>query len=92
VFSFSNEHPYRIEFFGDEVESIRTFNPSTQLSLQHLTRITLLPNVQNREISEERVGFLDFIPSSTLLWFDNIDFTIDSIENEYKKALAGLLN
>lgn len=89
VFSFSNEHPYRIEFFGDEVESIRTFNPSTQLSLQHLTRITLLPNVQNREISEERVGFLDFIPSSTLLWFDNIDFTIDSIENEYKKALAG---
>ena len=89
VFSFSNEHPYRIEFFGDEVESIRTFNPSTQLSLNQLQRITLLPNVQNREIREERVDFLDFIPSSTVIWFDNIDYTIDSIENEYEKALAG---
>ena len=89
VFSFSNEHPYRIEFFGDEVESIRTFNPATQLSLNQLQRITLLPNVQSREISEERIDFLGFIPSSTVIWFDNIDFTIDSIENEYEKALAG---
>ncbi|MCF6342213.1 MAG: transcription-repair coupling factor, partial [Bacteroidales bacterium] len=44
VFSFSNDHPYRIEFLGDEVESIRTFDPVSQLSLQNLNRITLLPN------------------------------------------------
>lgn len=89
VFSFSNEHPYRIEFFGDEVESIRTFNPSTQLSVQQLNRITLLPNVQSRELTENRVNFLDYLPSSTLLWFDNIEITIDSIEKELEKAIIG---
>jgi transcription-repair coupling factor (superfamily II helicase) len=89
VFSFSNEHPYRIEFFGDEVESIRTFNPKDQLSIQHLNRITLLPNVQSRDIIEDRVDFLDYIPTGTLLWFDNISITLDNIDNEYDKACLG---
>ncbi len=86
VFSFSNEHPYRIEFFGDEVESIRTFDPKNQLSIQQLNRISLLPNVQSREIIEDRVDFLNYIPSGTLLWFDNITVTLDNIDNEYNKA------
>ena len=89
VFSFSNEHPYRIEFFGDEVESIRTFDPSTQLSIQQLNRITLLPNVQSRLLVENRVTFFDYIPSSTLLWFENIELTLDSINKEYEKAITG---
>lgn len=89
VFSFSNEHPYRIEFFGDEVESIRTFDPSSQLSIQQLNRITLLPNVQSRELIENRVNFLDYIPNSTLLWFENIELAIDSIEKELEKAITG---
>lgn len=89
VFSFSNEHPYRIEFFGDEVESIRTFDPSSQLSIHKLNRITLLPNVQSREIIENRVNFLDYIPSSTVLWFENIELAIDQIKIEYEKAIAG---
>ncbi|PIY34105.1 MAG: hypothetical protein COZ08_03725, partial [Bacteroidetes bacterium CG_4_10_14_3_um_filter_42_6] len=75
VFSFSNDHPYRIEFFGDEVESIRTFDPATQLSLQNLQRITLLPNVQDRMIKEERVDFLDYVPANTFFWFDDIELT-----------------
>ena len=89
VFSFSNEHPYRIEFFGDEVESIRTFDPSTQLSIQHLNRLTLLPNVQSRQIIENRVELLEYIPSSTMLWFDNIEIALDCIDKEYDKALTG---
>lgn len=89
VFSFSNEHPYRIEFYGDEVESIRTFDPSTQLSIQKLNHITLLPNVQSRQIVEKRVTFLEYIPSSTLLWFENIELTLDSIDKEYEKAITG---
>ncbi len=88
VFSFSNEHPYRIEFFGDEVESIRTFDPSSQLSLQKLNRISLLPNVQSREIVENRIDFLDYIPSDTILWIENIELTLDCIDKEYEKALA----
>ena len=89
VFSFSNENPYRIEFFGDEVESIRTFDPASQLSIQKLNRITLLPNVQSREIIENRVNFLDYIPSSTVLWFENIELAIDQIKIEYEKAITG---
>jgi len=89
VFSFSNEHPYRIEFFGDEVESIRTFNIATQLSVQQLNRITLLPNVQSRELVEDRVEFLDYIPASTIIWFESIEQTIDSIDKEYEKAISG---
>lgn len=86
VFSYSNENPYRIEFFGDEVESIRTFDPVSQLSLTALHNISLLPNVQDRTILEERIGFLDYIPSSTYLWFDDIELSIQKISDEYKKA------
>ena len=86
VFSFSNDHPYRIEFFGDEVESIRTFNPATQLSIQMMNRISLLPNVQDRMIKEQRVNFLDYLPSKTITWFQDIDFVTDQINNEFKKA------
>lgn len=89
VYSFSNEHPYRIEFFGDEVESIRAFDPASQLSVQKLNRITLLPNVQSRKIVEKRVDFLQYIPSSTILWFENIDLSLDQINKEYSKAIAG---
>ena len=45
VFSFSNDNPYRIEFFGNEVESIRTFDVATQLSIETKKKITIIPNV-----------------------------------------------
>jgi len=86
VFSYSNENPYRIEFFGDEVESIRTFDPVNQLSITTLNSISLLPNVQDRTILEERIGFLDYIPSSTYLWFDDIELSINKITDEFSRA------
>ncbi|MCC7196531.1 MAG: hypothetical protein IT356_13340, partial [Gemmatimonadaceae bacterium] len=52
IFSFSNDAPYRIEFFGDEVESIRTFNPLDQLSISKLEEAYILPNIQQK-FSEE---------------------------------------
>jgi len=87
VFSFSNDHPYRIEFLGDTIESIRTFDPGNQLSVQNLTHITLLPNVQDRELKEERVSFMDYIPSHTFWWIDGVDITHNKIVSEYEKAL-----
>ena len=86
VFSFSNDHPYRIEFMGDEVESIRTFDPVSQLSLQNLNRITLLPNVQDRQIVEKRISFLDYMPPKTTVWLDDLAYTRDRIAEEFKKA------
>ncbi|MBU2553024.1 MAG: transcription-repair coupling factor [Bacteroidetes bacterium] len=87
VFSFSNDHPYRIEFFGDEIESIRSFDPATQRSIQIMQRISLLPNVQNRLIKEDRVNFLDYIPAHTLIWLDNIELTQKLMEEEFAKAV-----
>lgn len=86
VFSFSNDHPYRIEFFGDTVESIRTFDPLSQLSIQKMSRISLLPNVQDRMIEEKRISFLQFAPSKTVCWLHDVSFTIERIDKEFKKA------
>ena len=66
VFSFSNNEPYRIEFFGNEVESIRTFDVETQLSTTQLSKITIIPNVENKEGNEVRQSFLEYISEQTL--------------------------
>ena len=58
VFSFSNDEPYRIEFFGNEVDSIRTFDVETQLSLEVLKKITIIPNVENKSLQENRKASL----------------------------------
>jgi transcription-repair coupling factor (superfamily II helicase) len=87
VFSFSNNNPYRIEFFGDEVESIRTFDPVTQLSIKEYKKIAILPNVQTTLIQESRETFLDFLNKNTLVWVKNIELAADQINNDYEKAL-----
>lgn len=86
VFSFANENPYRIEFFGDEVDSIRTFDVSTQLSIQNMNRVTIIPNVQTRLLKESRGSFFEFIPKETVIWFKDVDFTLNYIEKEFSKA------
>ncbi len=86
IFSFSNDYPFRIEFFGDEVESIRAFDPGDQLSLNKLSNINIVPNVQDRDISEEKESVVKLLPKNTLIWIDDIKFSIDKIENEFEKA------
>ena len=56
IFSFSNEDPYRIDFFGDEVDSIRTFDIGDQISKDSLTRISVIPNIQEG-LKDEKTGF-----------------------------------
>ncbi|MDF1672575.1 MAG: transcription-repair coupling factor [Vicingaceae bacterium] len=87
VFSFSNNHPYRIEFFGDEVESIRTFDPVTQLSIKEYKRIAIIPNVQTTLISENRESFIDFLPKNCIIWDKNIELTSERINKDFERAL-----
>jgi transcription-repair coupling factor (superfamily II helicase) len=87
VFSFTNDIPYRIEFVGDEVGSIRTFDPSTQRSIDKLDHITIVPNVQDRALVETRETFLDFIPRYTILWLNDAGFAADRIGTEFEKAV-----
>ena len=59
VFSFSHDQPYRIEFFGDEVESIRTFDIESQLSIDKVKKLSLIPNVENKAMLEKRESFFE---------------------------------
>lgn len=88
VFSFTNDNPFRIEFAGDEVESLRTFDPVTQRSVDRLDHLTIVPNVQDRALVESRETFLDFIPRYTILWLNDTSFAADRIESEFEKAQA----
>ena len=86
VFSFANELPFRIELFGNEVDSIRTFDPGSQLSVETLSKISLMPNVQTRLVQEERQSFFDFIPPSSRLWIKDAALGIDIIDKCFDKA------
>lgn len=92
VFSFTNDNPYRIEFSGDEVESLRTFNPVTQRSIDKLDHITIVPNVQDRALIETRETFLGFLPANTILWLQDAGFAADRIEAEFEKAKTAFEN
>lgn len=86
VFSYTNDRPYRIEFFGDDIESIRTFDPATQLSIDRLNHVTITPNVQDRMLHEKRQSFTEYIDKNTAIWIKDFSFTIDRIEKELEKA------
>ena len=86
VFSFANELPFRIELFGDEVDSIRTFEPGSQLSVDKLDAVSVIPNVQTRLIQEERQSLLEFISPQTRLWFRDYRFTCDIIQKSFEKV------
>lgn len=87
VFSFSNDEPFRVEFFGDEVESIRTFNPVNQLSIKSMARFSVVPNVQLYKSEEQRETFLEFVPSKTVIWVKDFKTIRGTLDVEYKKAL-----
>lgn len=86
VFSFSNENPYRLELFGKEIESIRTFDPETQLSIAPVSHISLIPNVQTKLLQEVRQSFLEFLPTNTRIWYKDFQLTLDVIDECFHKA------
>jgi len=86
VFSFSNDNPYRIEFFGNEVDSIRSFDVETQLSIEKKNKITIIPNVENKFFQEDRESFLDYISSSTTLFIQNTEGLLSKLDTLFAKA------
>ncbi|MFZ4678535.1 MAG: transcription-repair coupling factor [Flavobacterium sp.] len=92
VFSFSNDNPYRIEFFGNEVDSIRTFDVETQLSLEKQTKITIIPNLENKfndssNVVMTRDSFLEYISDKTVLCIENTEFLTSQLDKLFSKAL-----
>ena len=86
VFSFSHDEPYRIEFFGDEVDSIRTFDVETQLSIEQIKKINIIPNVANKLLQESRQSFLKYIAQKTIVCIKNADLLFSRIDDFYAKA------
>ncbi|MGC4129048.1 MAG: transcription-repair coupling factor [Bergeyella sp.] len=86
VFSFSNEKPYRITFFGNEVESIKTFDIETQLSEEKIAEFQLVSNM-NFSVSGNKVSLLELLPKDSFIISKNLDLGIKKIENFYEKAL-----
>ena len=86
VFSFSNDNPYRIEFFGNEVDSIRSFDVETQLSIEKLKKISIIPNVENKFFEENRESFLDYIDQKTVLFVQNTDLLCQQLDKLFAKA------
>jgi len=83
VYSFSNDHPYRIEFEGDKVASIRTFDPATQLSLERKMEITIIPDIRiNRGRKMEYDSLFAFLPENTVIWTDDISYTADILDKQ----------
>lgn len=86
IYSFSNDQPYRLEFFGDELESIRIFNPEDQLSIQTLKKVAIVPNVNKKMLEESRTSFLSYIPKDTKIWIKDFDYAKDKILKGFDKA------
>ncbi len=86
VFSFGEEQPFRLEFFGDEVESIRPFDPVTQLSTSRAKSFSIVPNIQTRTMLESKESFLDFAGSNTVVWCRDKVFVSDRLDQAFEQA------
>jgi len=82
IYSFGNEKPYRIELFGNEVDSIRIFDPETQLSERKLLQVNIIPNVETQFETGEKVSLLEFLPENTVVWMEDWEFIKEKIEDE----------
>ncbi|RYZ24658.1 MAG: transcription-repair coupling factor, partial [Chitinophagaceae bacterium] len=71
IYSFGNEKPYRIELFGNDVDSIRIIDPETQLSERRLLQVSIIPNVETQFEEEEKVSLLQFLPENTVIWIQD---------------------
>ncbi len=83
IYSFGNEHPYRIELFDTEIDSIRIFNPETQLSERKLLQVSILPNIETKFESKEKVSLLAYLPENTVIWAKDFTYTIGKLAKLY---------
>ena len=86
VFSYASDTPYRIEFFGNEVESIRTFDAASQLSISSHSFFSIVPNIQGEMLTKGMDSFFKYLKGDKVIWIDSIERTIESIQKEFEKA------
>lgn len=82
IYSYGNEKPYRVELFGNEVDSIRIFDPETQLSERKLLQVSIIPNVETQFETGDKASLLEFMPDNTVLWLTDWGFIKEKIEQQ----------
>ena len=85
IYSYSSELPFRVDLFGDDIDSIRTFEVETQLSKDKLQQATIVPELS---MTEEKMSFLSFVPKETLLVFKDFLYVRDAIDRIYQEGFS----
>ena len=86
IFSYGNEWPYRIELFDDEVESIRTFNPINQLSIQNIATVSIIPNINVKFKQNQKVPLFDVLDDNSVVWVKDFDVLLDKLQICFDKC------
>ncbi len=79
IYSFGNEKPYRIELFGNDIDSIRIFDPETQLSERKILQVNIIPNIETQFATGEKVSLLNYLPDNTVVWTEDWEFIKEKI-------------
>ena len=90
VFSFSESKPYRLDFFGDEVDSIRRFNISSQLSSDKLDRVEIIPDLNAGIPASAKVSFAQFAGAEVSWWFYDADFVLRRVNDIRRRTLSDM--
>lgn len=90
IYSFGNEKPYRFELFGEEVDSIRLFDPETQLSERKLNQVTLIANMDTRAVTHTKMGLTEFLPENTVVWIKDPEY-VEGVISQMEQRLEDWL-
>lgn len=80
IYSFGNEKPYRIELFGNDVESIRIVDPESQMSERKLLQVSIIPNVEIKFSDTEKISLIEFFPANTVIWLQDEELMFEKIK------------
>lgn len=86
IFSYGNEYPYRIELFDDEIESIRTFDPLEQLSVENVEYVSIVPNINTKFTREQKTSIFEVLPANTTIWMKDFQLLMDKLNECFKRA------
>ena len=86
IFSYGNDYPYRVELFDVEVESIRTFDPMTQLSVQKIAMVSIVPNINTKFDRSQKVSMLQVLPANTVVWVKDTQMILEKLQMCFDKA------
>ncbi|NJO86841.1 MAG: hypothetical protein HC821_01955, partial [Lewinella sp.] len=88
IFSYGNDYPYRVELFDEEVESIRTFDPLNQRSVQAVDQVSIVPNINTKFRQDQKVSVFQVLPEQTVVWLKDYQLLLDKLAEAFDKAVA----